>query len=624
MKKESNLAIFIGLILAHAYWAYALTVGRDLILGVNQLGNIKTYVIFITLFAVSFLLSLLIFHWRKVQLSSKTASRVLSITCIVLFAFMSYQAIRLYAPVWKGSIWKIAVISLSLLISISIWAGVNYFQGSQGKIKGYAVTALSCLLVAISWYKCVETCNIFIHTDRFGTNYNVHHSSAYIDSIYAVFHNIPYRGGVTEQYGHYGLFFAPLLKLLGARVYTISKLLGLVAALAAVLFIYAGLRSIKKPVIRFLFIASLTFAGVIPVVYNIYWQTYPHRIIMLAVITAYILFVGNRKITIKYMIIGVALCTLGLVWSNDSGLVALGCWAIYVFTRVIKAKEANLSGILKGLAISALTVILSILLACGIVNAYNAMTGGNMLGLLSLMGLDTPGYFDELGSSDLEFWSANHSLKLVLFMTCFAWSFMGIKGEDEGRCSLAYHLAFTTSFIGLGMSTYYIHNTRAGNETTNLFLVICILCFLDMYEKKDSLKDDFREVFSFATACLATVVLSMVLINYIYQSGEATDKYYSKTYEYDIFEDYVKEIEAEIDEDTVGIGIGTSAIFLEMGRDRGTYRFADEDIKYIYENHPNSFIVWRGYQDSYEGYKKVKSFKLDQEKWNYYKRIEGQ
>ncbi len=622
MKKESNLAIFIGLILAHAYWAYALTVGRDLALGVNQLGNIKTYVIFISLFTVSFLLSFLIFYWRKVQLSSKTASRVLSITCIILFGIMSYQAIRLYAPIWKGSIWKIAVISLSLLISISIWAGVNYFQGFQGKIKEYAVIALSCLFVAISWYKCVETCNIFIHTDRFGTLYNVHHSSAYIDSIYAVFHNVPYRGGVTDQYGHYGLFLAPFLKLLGARVYTISKLLGLIAALAAVLFIYAGFKSIKKPVIRFLLIVLLAFAGVIPVVYNIYWQTYPHRIIMLAVITAYILFMSNRKMTIKYIVIGGVLCTLGLIWSNDSGLVALGCWGIYVFTRVFILKGADLAGIAKGLGVSILTVILSILLASGIINVYNTITGGNVLGFLSLMGLDTPGYFNKLGASDLGFWDVNHSVKLILFMICLAWSFVAIKEEDKEQCSPAYHLAFASSFIGLGMSTYYIHNTRAGNETTNIFLVMCVLCYLEMFEKKNDLKNGFSETFSFSTACLATVVLSMVLINYVYQSGEVTDKYFSKTYDYDIYEGYVKEVAEEIEEDTVGVGIGTSAIFLEMGRDRGTYRFDEEDIIYIYENKPDSFIVWRGYEDSYEGYRKVKSFKFDQERWDYYKRIE--
>ncbi len=628
MKKDINISALFGLIAAFAYWFLALVGGRTTIIGVDTIGNIKAYIIFICVFLGFFFITYFLQIKGRIKHVNSIASAIINVCFLLLLCFLSYHAIRLYAPIWGGMVWKLIMILMAAFSTLVLFVTIQHETATISSLLKNVLIGIATLLLALVWYKSVETSNVFMHTEIYGTLYNVHHSSAYIDQIYAVFHAVPFMGGQADQYGHYGLFFAPVMRLMGSNVHSIAKIIGLLAALSAVLFMYSAFSALSKNSSKIICYVLLLFAGAIPVVNNIYWQTYPHRLIMPSIVMAYVTFIASKGIKKAHFIVGTVLCILGVVWSSDSGMVALLCWVAFIFALFVKRKGANIRSIFIGAFIAIGIVVVSVLVSWEIVNIYNYYVGGAPLTIYEYFGLNNSEYLAGLEAS-LEFWNMNHTFKIIILLYCFSRSFMGIiLNESEKK---GVYLEFTASIMALGLSTYYIHNTNAGNETTNLFYAMCLCSIISEYERnktlsgkglKDILTGDFGRILSMAIVVLSILLTALLGIRYVYYAEKMTLKYNSDAYDYYKFTDSVQEIKETIDQDTAGVGIGTSAIFLEMGRDRGTYRYGIEDVAFVEESKPDSFIIWQGYNDSYEGYKPAKRFKIDQETWIYYKKIE--
>ncbi len=628
MKKEINISALLGFIVAFAYWVIALVLARNSIIGVDTIGNIEAYIIFICIFLGVFFIAFAVLTHVHIKHANHTPTIILNVSLLFLISFMFCKAIKLYAPIWAGVVWKLIMI---LLVSVSsliiLWALQNDTVAQLSTIFKAVFTVIAFLLLVLVWYKSVETSNVFSHIEFYGTLYNTIHSSAYIDQIYAVFYSVPFTGGQADQYGHYGLFFVPIIRIIGPNMHNIAKIIGLVAASTAALFMYAAYSSLSGKTSKIICYFLLFFSGAIPAVYNVYWQTYPHRLVVPAIIMAYVVFLGSKRIKLFHYFLGCCLCIVGLIWSNDSGLVALFCWTAFVFSSFIKQKGIAFRNIVLDFLICLVILCASVGIAWGVVNIYNHAIAGSFLSIFEYFGLNNMNYLVGL-EEKLEFWDMHYIFKIIIFLYCLARSSSEIiiykSNEKED------YLEFTASIMALGLSTYYIHNTYAGNETTNPFYIMCLCSITSRCEKiniprtKETIKTfigNTGKIASFSIAAFAIILMSLMGIRYIYFAKDMTLKYYSDVYDYSKFTESVEEIEKTINYDTAGVGIGTSALFFEMGRDRGTYRFGAEDLIFIQESKPDSFIIWQGYGDSYVGYKPVKSFKIDQETWTYYQKM---
>lgn len=629
MKRTEEISTSLGLVVAFIYWVLCIRVYPNSLFGVDRIGNVGIYVVMIVTYFLAFFALEMLQHKLGFTVARKGVCISVNSVLMLITLTASTLAVRLYSPIWDDGIVSITVV-LGTFLAAYLINTLNFTKNGQrtySKMQRILVLTSAYLLLSLVWYKSASSCNLFFHTDLFSTGYNVHHSSAYIDQIYAVLYGIPYEGGITDQYGHYGLFFYPVLKVFGANIYVIAKIMGVISALTAVLFFYSVTKCVKNKLSVILLYVFMLWAGVIPVVYFVYWQSYPHRLIMPALIMAYITFIQSRETKILHYVIGTIICMLGVVWSSDSGIVCLVCWGMYVFAKYIREKGLKISRVFCGITLAITILGLPIVLSWGIVNLYNSLVGGQFMKLISYWGLDNKEYFDWLRMK-LELFSSQHTFKVIFFLICVSQGFIGmIKGRRENVDRLI--LEMTAGFIGLGLSTYYIHHTSAGNWLTNIFFFICLTCIWDsevfggrIETARAYIEAEYSNAFIVSMKALASVLLVISLMEYTYYGSNVTLKYNSDAYNYGLFREEVREIQESIDDDTVGVGDGTSAIFMEMGRNRRTYKFNKEDLDYFENNLPDSFIM----SDRLElpetvadRYVVTKEFELDQIKFSLYR-----
>jgi hypothetical protein len=136
-----------------------------------------------------------------------------------------------------------------------------------------------------------------------------------------------------DQMSHYGghtYFFEPILKMTGLSVLTVSSLFSFLLFSALALFAYAVYQIVENKVLLvFGFIAYLFFhffwASLWP--YELYLQYYPLRTIFPA-LSIFLAAYYFKKPSLKLFIFSITVLTLGIIWSMDVGVFALGAFIV--------------------------------------------------------------------------------------------------------------------------------------------------------------------------------------------------------------------------------------------------------------------------------------------------------
>ena len=602
MENASIRGTIVGFAFAFLYWILAITIMPDSVVGVNTIGNIKAYFIFLVIFFTATFLSIAV--QRKLKFLNSNRAIVLSILVWVVGILACIFIVENNVIIGGGTGFFLQI--MLMLVSCMLFVAI-YTKAANVLIFNRSLLGGLTALIALVWYYNVATNNPFVVISNdamgYGTWYNVHHSSAYIDSIYAVYNHAPFQGGLTDQYGHYALFFYIPLLIFGGTVNTIAKMLGIVAAFSAAVFFICFFRTIKNDVLIIIFGTLMIGAGMYPTCLNIYWQTYPHRFLAPAITIGWIMYVCDKELTIFHHIFGTFLMLICFLWNTDIGILCIGCYILFLGVKAIRGcKEQNIGMIIvKIMVMAIITIVVVVLSALAIVSLYNILCGGDAITLNKYLTLDNTGYVKSL-ENPIDFWNYAYSLKLIFLLTSFVLSttYLITKiGEEKYELSI---FLMTNSLIGFGWLTYYIDHSAAGCDMISIFVFICFLGLIELIDGEKLLTEvRFLHDTVINNVKYGTIIVSMLLIMCELQKyGEnlylANDKNDSGAYNYGGVVDIANAVRDYIEDDTIGVGIGTSAIFLELGLDKKSYLFDAGDINDVWNGKP-VFLCLDEYED---------------------------
>ena len=437
------------------------------------------------------------------------------------------------------------------------------------------------LIGGLLWGIAVATSNTFSPA-AISATYDVHHTSAYMDSIYNVYKHIEFHGGITDQYGHYGLFFYLPLKIFGFSAKTIAGVCGVLSGATYIFAMSSFCRIIKSNVLRYLVIIVGGMYAIYPAIGSIYWQLYPHRVLFPA-ITIFLTTVFLRnKINAWKECGAILVMTLAVIWNFETGIICCLAWAAFRGIDVLQDDALSVKSM--GHIIGRVTgiVMLPVIGAYGIVNLYYLSCGGAgaWLGVKEFVGMVVDeGYITSL-CTPLEWDNMTYLHKMMVFMICLCWGAIHNRLFGKSGMKEKAGYAVVNGIIGLGLTTYYMNRTLAGDHLVNLFFAICLGLILDGMMPIVRNRENFRtfhvyNVVKYMAGVYALVVLLGCSLQSMGLYQGYVNKYDTNAYSYEHFSAFAQEIAEIVPENTWAMGDGMSALYMELGWEKGTWGFGD-------------------------------------------------
>lgn len=606
----------LAVIVAMAYWNYALVAAPDGVLGVHSLGNIKCYAVLVMLLVFFFLGFYMIFYWTGLINKSLDQTRyVLAVVGIGLAVYILFSHVK---TVWEFPVW--ITVGLGILFTVFLCAGLS------GQSKNMFSVFFLILLFGLLWGVAMATVNTFRSAPH-GAFYDLHHTSAYMDSIFNVYRHMGYEGGLTDQYGHYGLFFYLPLKIFGCSSATVAIILGILAAIVYILCMSSFCMVVKNTVLQIAVICIAGIAGLNPILGSIYWQCYPHRLVFPALTIFMITFASRWGMKMWRYVTGCAVITLALLWNFESGIICAAAWFVYSIVYLLqRGRMTKKKLLLCGIFLLA-DVVIPFLLALGSVNLYNLIvegSGARFLGVRDFVGMVVDDNYISQLQTDLVWGNDIYVHKIIVFLLCFCWGIFhnclfGIQGnEAKANCSTA------VSVMGLGLLTYYMNRTLAGHALVDLFFILCLGFIVSgVYELAAARwnlgRSSFAGVGKAACGIYACLVLAGCGMTNLTAYSSFQERYSTGVYDYEKFEDFASRIGKAVPKDTWAKGEGTTAIYMELGRNNKAYEFGDVTSEEMH-GHDKILVIDRYFPAVPEEFQMVQEFSYNDVVFGYFVR----
>ena len=548
-----------------------------------RFGNIITYLISGAVAVISFM----IMQWKGVKIKESKLSNVmiliLSLVCLILICDLAYDDVN-----------KIMILAIILLVSFSIIILLKKTSITVPCSVSFILSIVMALLCAIS----IFASNTFGETIKYGAAVNVHHSSAYIDSIYNVFYLQPFIGDLTDQYGHYALYYYPLLKIVGFSTYNISIIMGIITIISFLLLAYSAHKLIKN---KTLLIFCIICMGVILSAISsleLYWQFFPHRILFPSLIIAYIS--KYYKKDEKKLYLGLLICINSLIWNFETGVATTACFSFFVLITTVYNEKKWLKGSLQAISI----MVVSFMIPYFIVNGYNLIvTDFNTSSFMSIrLFLGSITDMTYVGVLETKWVWANDIVfyLIVLLLCCFI---CGLP-FGKGTCSDDSRSLSSISICILALLSYGINRTLAGTGGTWCFcvLIACVAVDLLFVHLKDfKLTDISSESSKYLCHCISLLLIVGLSMSLVISAYVLPDRLESRVngdcFAYDDFVSFSNYVGEHTDENTAAFGEGTTAIYSVLNRDKQEYSFFlqyDDVITNTIEKYDH-VLIYSGY-----------------------------
>lgn len=373
------------------YWLASLiatlvTFSFQYIVDQKSWGSISMYLascgLFLTVFGIgSFILSRLL---QKIEMSEKNAKRLRQVIAFFMLAFVllwmyitysyeitkySYYTENYNRHVLGGSLWfPILFVSAYLLFSFS---KNTIFPANISKLLRLMISAGFVFLQG----KCLFHPNLFRGGE--GTA-DLLHMDAYTSSIINICNGATYSPHLNANYGRYGFFYLPIVKVLRLFMnqwFAVSLAVAIVGALMFALLYVLLNKLIKNDVVFFIAVIASgmpTFEMIGHQMYEVYYQVLPHRMFLQIIGLASSYYVIKND-TIKNRVIMWLITVLGLIWNLETGIVFLLVWVI--LDLILKYRLSNWKQMVHVLFMIPLTVLTSYVL----MNVMNLLCGGKWL-----------------------------------------------------------------------------------------------------------------------------------------------------------------------------------------------------------------------------------------------------
>ncbi len=550
---------------------------------VLPLHNMEFFVCMCAFFVVVMLLSYQIFVRKKSRINP-AMERVWSISApvfLVIWMILFYinethadhpldsnALIRRYFPF---PLWiTLMIAGVAVLLLLLRRESGKPGSGIRKKVR-LVVSLIFTLGVSVQFYAP----NIF--QDIQGGTY---HSHAYTNSIINVCWLIPYGEDMECLYGHYGILYMPVLKLLH-KCFHVDYLTGIfivAAALAGIsilLFLYILNFFAKSDVIYYLGMFAIGEEYFMLMQGGVYLQVHPHRMIFPMIMMALALW--EYKKGKKYDIVAICFITLSFVWSTEVGLVIMCSFAFYRWIRRIM--DGRPFSLCKGLLLIRELAVYALLpfgLSYLLINGYNLLAGGMVLDFKEFMFplVSDRNYIDmiELTLPDVTHaWAGG----TILFMGAITPALFQIFWPDKRESGLK-PFYFLLGLMSLMLMLYYINRPAEGSMFIILFLMLILQAiilqksqdiYLDFKEKKGSVFEEPNRFLYLCLRVITTFILFVMAFDSIYSMPGAWKTSAETIWKRDELMEFAEYVYVQIPPDAVSFGEGVPELMSMIDRD---------------------------------------------------------
>ncbi len=407
-----------------------------------------------------------------------------------------------------------------------------------------------------------------------------YHSHAYTNSIINACWLIPYSEDMESLYGHYGILFMPVLKLLH-KCFHVDYLTGIfvvsavIAGISILLFLYVLDYFAQNDLIFYLGMLAVGEEYFMLMQGGVYLQVHPHRMIFPVLMTVLVL--QEHKNSKKYSVLAVILLVLSFVWSTEVGIVTMLSFALYRWIRrIMDGTPFSLRKVLLLVRALAVYVLLPFAISYLVINGYNLMAGGAVLGFGEFMFplISDRGYIDkiELALPDITHaWTGTSVLFLgavcpAVFKTLFP-------GQDERKLRPFYFFLGTMS---IALMLYYVNRPVEGSMFIVLFPMLIWQAIIlqksqDIYlgwKREKSSVFAVPDRFLFLSLRVVTAfILFIMAFDSLYSMPKAWNTSSETIWKKDELMEFAQYVYVQIPPDAVSFGEGVPELMALIDRD---------------------------------------------------------
>ncbi len=547
----------------------------------------------------------------RIKINNKTAEKRLQIILIVVFLgylFASYALEKEAFPKndygllrWRVNplLWAVMLGAVSFLIFTPLIRR-SFNEVGKNVVLRYGSILISSLLAGALSYAPN------MYADALG---EVIHIDAYTNSIINVLRHVPYSDRAQSVYGHYGILYLPLEKLLGSNTYGIMVS---VAVVAFITFAISGIvldKLIDKDV---LFMIALLAMLRIAVVYRVtgnYFQVFPHRMLFPALAILLVIIEHEKKMSFKKsLFFEILIGTAAFVWNIETGVV---CVATYGAVRTLDRWQWKIGTLIKKIAYVIALVVGCFALSYVFVCLYNLLVGGEWLTMSTyIYPLGVKSYMEDILGTEFQMPVFFYVFYIFVFaVAAFPVAVKHFLSDTE--MSFKDKVFLSCGVSGILAMVYYINRQAYLNVTIGYIQLIVIM----VVEAAGFLKAPNKNklTLSFVSLCL----LSMFSVECVISVGQSIDNRTDTVWDVESLNKDLEDFARWKRGDEVGVGIGVPQLYFYTGDDNGIYMTDGADFFESYDylrerlEGENSVIISESFVKEFEreyDYHRVRKF----------------
>lgn len=317
---------------------------------------------------------------------------------------------------------------------------------------------------------------------------------------------------VTSLYGLFPVFILPLFKLIGLSVFTFSLVMGSLLCVSYLCMYMFMNKVVSNKILLycgFLALIFYSFLGSSPTFPNIYYQYWPIRILFPAIFLLLTAVYLKKETRISYYIF-TALCSLGVLWNFDSGIIVFIAWIVLLSYNELSKNNQILTKFIKILThifVSALFLITAVL-CFSLITQLVSGSWPDLSLFLQYQKMFLSGYFM------IEMLPPPHSWNLVI-LTYLVGLLISIAALIRNKVEYRTKLIFALTILGIGIFTYFegrSHDATLSPPSYIVFILVAI--FADMLYQRikhsQKLMNGETYIFIFLLYILVSVPFSII------------------------------------------------------------------------------------------------------------------
>lgn len=457
-------------------------------------GNVKAYAIMLILLVVIFMFLMLFlknkfYNKKEIIFDHYTLYSVLLIFCASISRFVFYGNER---KIHNKFLWLFIFAVVFLFIYKSIFFVLKkQGQGSiltKGKYIGnaFCFCVYGIVIIASSLKQTIINC--------WGMGFaDVYHAHWYFSSVSYVVNGKAFLGGWIDKYGHYGLWYKPIMDIFGNTSLVMGVIFGIANAVTVSIFLYMIHKMSDNLVIR---LCGAVALGVSSIVAWLYPMTLNGRLFVVA-ITLFLIKKTcdcidkgcSMKKIFGIEITGVIVGIFNIISSTDVGIISNIVWALTASLFMVYVVEKNKTEIkisrkiittIKSIVIHFLLFALQISIAYVVIKVWNYCHADIPIHKI-LEYADEFDFGSEAAGQNNKFIFQNGIWIYILisFMIVFVWKLKNLFSyytDKKGKLDIKSVFVFSLSLISLGMFVFYVSRPEDFLCVGDLFIInICLL-----------------------------------------------------------------------------------------------------------------------------------------------------